>query len=162
MKKIGLTLLGIIAGVLSFFLFQYLQGNFPKKDKPSLEYVQLDWKDLKKLNVEEMTVPEDVIEKIKGNVKLPGFVVSIDNSTELVDEFLFVPSQGACIHTPPPPPNLMVLVTYPEKLSMAKSYGPKWLYGKILFEKTENQYGSAGWKFYADKVEDYVWQEDTP
>src|SRR5262245_61660808 len=38
-------------------------------------------------------------------VRLPGYVLPLEFSGKKVTEFLLVPWYGACIHTPPPPPN---------------------------------------------------------
>src|SRR5206468_7419214 len=43
-------------------------------------------------------------------VKLPGYVLPIEFNGKQVTEFLLVPWVGACIHTPPPPPNQIVHV----------------------------------------------------
>ncbi|MGB1007610.1 MAG: DUF3299 domain-containing protein, partial [Thalassobaculaceae bacterium] len=43
-------------------------------------------------------------------VRLPGFVLPLTENGAAGDEFLLVPYVGACIHSPPPPPNQMVLV----------------------------------------------------
>ncbi len=44
------------------------------------------------------------------NVRMPGFVLPLEYSGKKVSEFLLVPWVGACIHTPPPPPNQIVHV----------------------------------------------------
>ena len=36
--------------------------------------------------------------------RLPGFVLALTGNSTAGDEFLLVPNDGACIHTPPPPP----------------------------------------------------------
>jgi hypothetical protein len=41
---------------------------------------------------------------------LPGFVLPLEYDGKKVSEFLLVPWVGACIHTPPPPPNQIVHV----------------------------------------------------
>lgn len=43
-------------------------------------------------------------------VALPGFVLPLEYEGKKVTEFLLVPWVGACIHTPPPPPNQIVHV----------------------------------------------------
>jgi hypothetical protein len=47
-------------------------------------------------------------------VRLPGYLLPLEFSGKQVSEFLLVPWVGACIHTPPPPPNQIVHVK-PEK-----------------------------------------------
>lgn len=44
-------------------------------------------------------------------VDLDGYVVPLGtNDAGLVDELLFVPFYGACIHVPPPPPNQIIQI----------------------------------------------------
>lgn len=43
-------------------------------------------------------------------IALPGFVLPLEYEGKKVTEFLLVPWVGACIHTPPPPPNQIVHV----------------------------------------------------
>ena len=43
-------------------------------------------------------------------VALPGFVLPLEYEGKKVAEFLLVARVGACIHTPPPPPNQIVHV----------------------------------------------------
>jgi len=43
-------------------------------------------------------------------VRMPGYMLPLDYSGKEVSEFLLVPWVGACIHTPPPPPNQIVHV----------------------------------------------------
>jgi hypothetical protein len=43
-------------------------------------------------------------------VRMPGFVLPLEYAGKKVAEFLLVPWVGACIHTPPPPPNQIVHV----------------------------------------------------
>jgi len=45
-------------------------------------------------------------------VELLGYVVPLDtDETAAMSSFLFVPTMGACIHVPPPPPDQMIYVT---------------------------------------------------
>jgi hypothetical protein len=43
-------------------------------------------------------------------VRIPGFVVPLEDSKEGLKEFLLVPYFGACIHSPPPPANQIIHV----------------------------------------------------
>lgn len=52
------------------------------------------------------TVPE-----LEGRLaKLPGYVVPLQSTKDGLSEFLLVPYFGACIHTPPPPANQIIVV----------------------------------------------------
>ena len=44
-------------------------------------------------------------------IAMPGFVLPLEYEGKKVTEFLLVPWVGACIHTPPPPPNQIVHIT---------------------------------------------------
>lgn len=46
----------------------------------------------------------------KQLIAMPGFVLPLEYEGKKVTEFLLVPWVGACIHTPPPPPNQIVHV----------------------------------------------------
>jgi ABC-type nickel/cobalt efflux system permease component RcnA len=64
-------------------------------------------------------------------VRLPGYVLPLTYDDELVTEFLLVPWVGACIHTPPPPPNQIVYVRSPEGIEYQGRFAPVWLTGRI-------------------------------
>lgn len=51
------------------------------------------------------------VEELDGKrVSLSGFVLPLEFEGKKVKEFLLVPWVGACIHTPPPPPNQIAMV----------------------------------------------------
>ena len=73
------------------------------------------------------TVPE-----LQGqNVKMPGFALPLEFSDKGVTEFLLVPYLGACIHTPPPPPNQIVLVRLTEPYQLDDIYTPVMITGRL-------------------------------
>jgi len=43
-------------------------------------------------------------------IKMPGFVIPLETTAAGVTNFILVPYAGACIHTPPPPANQLVMV----------------------------------------------------
>ena len=56
-------------------------------------------------------------------IKMPGFIIPIDLSTDGVTSFVLVPYVGACIHTPPPPPNQLVLCHNRDPLAQRRPLG---------------------------------------
>lgn len=66
-------------------------------------------------------------------VRLPGYVLPLEMSGLKVTEFLLVPYVGACIHTPPPPPNQIVLVKTPANKGYKSKqlYEPVWVTGVV-------------------------------
>ncbi|WP_395174417.1 DUF3299 domain-containing protein [Roseibium alexandrii] len=71
-------------------------------------------------------------------IRLPGYVVPIAVADDKVTEFLFVPVAGACVHTPTPPPNQIVRVTYPDGLSFSSIFSTFLVEGELSAEDTQN------------------------
>ena len=90
-------------------------------------------------------------------VRIPGYVVPFDfKSTARHREFLFVPYMGACIHTPPPPPNQIVFVRADPAVRIDDIWVPYWLEGTLSTEKVENELGDAAYVLKMDSVEPYL------
>lgn len=69
-------------------------------------------------------------------VRLPGYLLPLDYKDGKAIEFLLVATVGACIHTPPPPPNQIVHVTYPEGFAVKGLYTPVWVSGTLSVDKS--------------------------
>ena len=81
---------------------------------------------------------EQVDADIDGSeVRIPGYVLPLQSGDKGIVEFLLVPWVGACIHTPPPPPNQMVHVTVPEGIEDQGPFAPMWIEGKIELKPAE-------------------------
>lgn len=91
-------------------------------------------------------------------VKIPGFMVPLEDFAEDVSEFLLVPYVGACVHTPPPPPNQLVYVemNHEEKVPVS-FWDPIWIHGTLVVEETKNVYGSVSFRVDGLKVVPYEW-----
>lgn len=75
----------------------------------------------------------------KSDVKIPGYLLPLEFEDQTVTEFLLVPYVGACIHTPPPPPNQIVHVSFPGGFEMPGDiYTPVWVQGEMLVENTQS------------------------
>jgi hypothetical protein len=96
---------------------------------------------------------------------MPGYVLPLEYSGLKVTEFLLVPWVGACIHTPPPPPNQIVHVVLHEgdAFESRSMYEPVWVTGEMLTKaSTRNLFlkdGSGdfdiGYRLHASLVERY-------
>ena len=64
-------------------------------------------------------------------VRLAGYVLPLGTGGPKVTEFLLVPWVGACIHTPPPPPNQMIHVSVPGGMEPRGQFSPVWIEGTI-------------------------------
>jgi hypothetical protein len=98
-----------------------------------------------------------VVEELDGRrVKLPGFVVPLENDGDKIYLFLLVPYFGACIHVPPPPANQTVLVsTKKGKEFKGRLFDTVWVKGTLRVESTSSDVGDSGYSLQADVVEDY-------
>jgi len=64
-------------------------------------------------------------------VRMAGYLLPLEFSDSGNTEFLLVPYVGACVHTPPPPPNQIVFVNMAKKFRVTDLYTPVWIKGKL-------------------------------
>jgi uncharacterized protein len=97
-------------------------------------------------------------------IRLPGYLLPLEYTGKDVTEFLLVPWVGACIHTPPPPPNQIVHVRSDKPVSVGGGmFAPVWVTGQLsttgvkkslyLMDGTSDV--DAGYSLHASKVEPY-------
>jgi hypothetical protein len=96
-------------------------------------------------------------------VSLPGYLLPLEFSGKKVTEFLLVPWVGACIHTPPPPPNQIVHVKADKPADFPGLFAPVWVTGHITATPVKKSLylidGSSdieiGYSLQASQVEPY-------
>lgn len=86
-------------------------------------------------------------------VRVPGFMVPLEDEQEKVTEFLLVPTPQACIHVPPPPSNQMVYIKM--KTPTPVVYGPLWVHGTLHLHSKKHMYGEASFELDGVLVEPY-------
>jgi len=105
-----------------------------------------------------------VVSELNGQqVRMPGYALPLEFSGTRITEFLLVPWVGACIHTPPPPPNQIVYVKLDKGIENAGRFTPVWVTGEMAVRAaTKNLYlvdGASGidvgYTLEASKVEPY-------
>jgi hypothetical protein len=105
-----------------------------------------------------------VVEDLNGQqVRMPGYALPLEYSDKKITEFLLVPWVGACIHTPPPPPNQIVFVKVTEGIENRGRFTPVWVTGEMTVKAArKNLYlvdGSSGidvgYSLQASQVEAY-------
>jgi uncharacterized protein len=118
--------------------------------------VNIDWRVLAGLDYTNGT-STDTLKKLEGKqVRIPGFVVPLDDFQEEGAEFLLVPYYGACVHTPPPPPNQIVMVEMSGKKSVKLNlFDAVWMSGTLKIASVESPYGTVGYTLEGMKVEPY-------
>src|SRR5690606_34333718 len=87
-------------------------------------------------------------------VKLPGYLVPLDQIKGGVIEFLLVPYFGACVHLPPPPANQIIQVktARPVPLNMMSAV---WVSGTLQVKRSDSSMGISGYSMDAKKVVEY-------
>ncbi|WP_242519145.1 DUF3299 domain-containing protein [Halochromatium roseum] len=89
-------------------------------------------------------------------VRLPGFVVPLENDEDSISEFLLVPYFGACIHVPPPPANQTILVTTAaDQPYVGALFDTVWVEGRMQVEPFSDELGDAGYRIEATEVSLY-------
>ena len=116
---------------------------------------ELDWRQLGELDYLTGKAPENLQKHNEKTVKIPGFMVALEDNQKNVTEFLLVPSPQACIHVPPPPPNQMVLVQMEEGASTQAAFGPIWVYGKLMIGPKKHLYGESSFVMKGYRIEAY-------
>ena len=98
----------------------------------------------------------NVIPELDGQfIQIPGFVVPLDFKNKHVTQFLLVPYFGACIHVPPPPPNQIILVTFPKGLKERNMNDPIWISGKLSTTLVENDLATSAYSLQAHSYKEY-------
>jgi hypothetical protein len=88
-------------------------------------------------------------------VRLPGFVVPLEDSKDGLKEFLLVPYFGACIHSPPPPANQIVHVLPKTPAKGFRSMDTVWITGTVTTLRTDSYMGASSYRIEATSVVPY-------
>jgi hypothetical protein len=128
----------------------------PTSTRPTEDAVNIDWRVLAGLDYSNGKAT-DTLKKLEGKlVRIPGFVVPLDDFQEEGAEFLLVPYYGACVHTPPPPPNQIVMVEMTGKKAIKLNlFDAVWMSGRLKIASVESPYGTVGYQLEGLKVEPY-------
>ena len=114
------------------------------------------WRLLAKLNYRTGEKTEELAALEGKLVKVPGFTVPLEDFASSATEFLLVPYVGACIHTPPPPPNQLVYIQMDEGMrAKMDGWNPVWVEGVLSIEMTESVYGYVGFTITGLRVYPY-------
>ena len=141
----------------------------PKDWDPSRRFRKLDLSSMKDGDERAMKVLEVMKEEwdsapinasLDGRkVKMPGFVVPIEEQGRAVTEFLLVPYFGACIHVPPPPANQIIHVVSAKPIKNLKVMDAVWVQGELKAARYSSQtpmgLGAAGYRINSVKVSAY-------
>ncbi len=89
-------------------------------------------------------------------VRIPGYIVPLEDTKTGMKEFLLVPYFGACIHTPPPPSNQIIDVKATPAPKGFHSMDTVWVSGRLKTLRSDTMMGSSSYRMEAQLVEPYV------
>jgi hypothetical protein len=131
------------------------------------------YKDLKALNLDKLKdndpKAEEALKKMRQmwdnapinplllgqNVRLPGYLVPLEDLPGGVKEFLLVPYFGACVHSPPPPANQIVHVLLDKPAKNLRLMDVVWVSGSLSATKTDSHMGVASYRIDGKAVTPY-------
>ena len=90
-------------------------------------------------------------------IKIPGYIIPFEITAEGVTDFMLVPYVGACIHTPPPPANQLVMVNAAKPWPGDQLWDPVWVIGMMHTQLQPTDFGQTGYSIGADQMEVYEW-----
>ncbi len=90
-------------------------------------------------------------------IKMPGFIIPLEITSEGVTEFMLVPYIGACIHVPPPPANQLVMVNSKQPWPSDQLWDAVWVIGTMRTQLQSTSLGQTGYSLSAEELEIYVW-----
>jgi hypothetical protein len=83
-------------------------------------------------------------------VRLTGYVVPLETDADgKMREFFFVPFYGACIHVPPPPPNMLIHVRLDKAIDTPQIWDPFWLRGVLHTDVQRNAIAASAYSMSA-------------
>jgi uncharacterized protein len=89
-------------------------------------------------------------------VRIPGYLVPLEETKAGIKEFLLVPYFGACIHTPPPPSNQIIHVMPVQPSKGLRAMDTVWVHGTIKTLRSDSPMGASSYQLQAVRVEPYV------
>lgn len=89
-------------------------------------------------------------------VRIPGYLVPLEDTKSGLKEFLLVPYFGACIHSPPPPANQIIHVKPQKPPKGFHSMDTVWVSGTLKTLRSDSYMGASGYRMDAVSVEAYV------
>ena len=129
----------------------------------SAKVTTLMWEDLQQLDLRTGNMPPS-LKKLDGTVvRVPGFIIPLEDNDQSVSEFLLVPFPLACIHVPAPPPNLIVHVKMEKSKKVPVNfYDPVWAQGQLKIQTTQNMYTEASYFMTGLAVSPYQPERKAP
>lgn len=142
---VGVSILALVTGAVIY--------HHSSKSSSTAFATEVDWRLLGEMDYVTGKTSGDLQSLDGKSVRIPGFMVPLEDEQKEVKEFLLVPSAQACVHVPPPPPNQMVYVKM--KKSAEAAFGPIWVYGTLKITPIRSMYGEASFELIGELIEEY-------
>ncbi|THU05188.1 DUF3299 domain-containing protein [Lampropedia puyangensis] len=88
-------------------------------------------------------------------IRLPGYVVALEEGKQGLTELLLVPNFGACIHTPPPPANQIIHIKLDKPVKGFVSLDAVWVTGELEVNRTDSDMGVSGYSLKNASLQAY-------
>ncbi|MCB1019713.1 MAG: DUF3299 domain-containing protein [Acidobacteria bacterium] len=131
-------------------------GKAPRPESPEEAPERVGWVLLNRLDLETGRMPEKLRALDGRRIRIAGYVVPLEDDLSLASELLFAPYSGACIHSPPPPPNQIlqvVMQTEPARFQMDRCY---WLEGRLRISDSQSPYGRVAYRLEGTALAPYA------
>ena len=101
----------------------------------------------------------NVVDELDGvQIKLPGYTVPFDFSPNAqISEFLLVPYYGACLHSPPPPPNQTLFVTTDKPIRITDLAQAVWVRGTLKTIRQDSELADSAYTLVLSDIEEYTY-----
>lgn len=107
----------------------------------------VSWKTLRSLDIESGIAFPPLDRLHRQRIRVVGFVIPVDDLAFETAEFLFVPYAGACVHSPVPAVNQMILVRMRNNRPIPVAWGePVEVDGVLHIEATESVYATSAFR----------------
>lgn len=90
-------------------------------------------------------------------IRMPGFIIPLEVQAKGLTEFILVPYVGACIHTPPPPPNQLVFASTKTPWPSDQLWDPVWAVGTMKTQLQSTEIAETGYALSVESMEIYEW-----
>ena len=137
----------------------------PKGWDPTKDFQKIDLSKMKDSDPRAMEALQHLREALNNapvepsmncaHIRIPGFIVPLEEAHHQISEFLLVPYFGGCIHVPPPPSNQIIHVFPVKPLKNMASMDAVWISGVLEVSPSDTNMGSAGYRMKAEIVERY-------
>ena len=99
----------------------------------------------------------NTVDALNGvKVRIPGYTVPFEYGSKAeITVFLLVPYFGACIHSPPPPPNQTIFVKTDTPIKLKDLAQAVWIEGTMLTQTQNSDLADAAYTIEMTSIEKY-------